>query len=99
MKAVSPLAGIVTVKSNEVPGLAPEKDSPAEQLALHCSHSNGTHTVSYCTEAGLFQSIGISAVICGPGNIEQAHKPDEFIAVEQLRMCETFLTRLAATCT
>jgi acetylornithine deacetylase len=99
MKAVSPLAGIVTVKSNEVPGLAPEKDSPAEQLALHCSHSNGTHTVSYCTEAGLFQSIGIPAVICGPGNIEQAHKPDEFIAVEQLRMCETFMTRLAATCT
>jgi acetylornithine deacetylase len=99
MKAVSSLAGIVTVKSNEVPGLAPEQDSPAEQLALHCSHSNGTHTVSYCTEAGLFQSIGIPAVICGPGNIEQAHKPDEFIAVEQLRMCETFMTRLAATCT
>jgi acetylornithine deacetylase len=99
MKAVSPLASIVTVKSNEVPGLAPEQDSPAEQLALHCSHSNGTHTVSYCTEAGLFKSIGIPAVICGPGNIEQAHKPDEFIAAEQLRMCETFMTRLAATCT
>jgi acetylornithine deacetylase len=99
MKAISQLASIVTVKSNEVPGLAPELASPAEQLALHCSHSNGTHTVSYCTEAGLFQSIGIPAVICGPGNIEQAHKPDEFIAAEQLRMCETFMTRLAATCT
>jgi acetylornithine deacetylase len=94
MKAVSPSAGIETVKHNEVPGLAVEKDSPAEALALHCSHSNGTHTVSYCTEAGLFQEIGIPAVVCGPGNIEQAHKPDEFIAIDQLRKCETFFERL-----
>jgi acetylornithine deacetylase len=94
MKAVSPSAGIETIKHNEVPGLAVEKDSPAEALALHCSHSNGTHTVSYCTEAGLFQEIGIPAVVCGPGNIEQAHKPDEFIAIDQLRKCETFFERL-----
>jgi acetylornithine deacetylase len=94
MKAVSPSAGIETIKHNEVPGLAVEKDSPAEALALHCSHSNGTHTVSYCTEAGLFQEIGIPAVVCGPGNIEQAHKPDEFIEIDQLRKCETFFERL-----
>jgi acetylornithine deacetylase len=98
MKAVSPTAGISTVKHNEVAGLAAETDSPAEALALHCSHTNGTHTVSYCTEAGLFQQIGIPAVVCGPGNIEQAHKPDEFVAVDQLRKCETFLERLTATC-
>ncbi len=98
MKAISLAAGISTIRSNDVPGLAPEQDSPAEQLALHCSHSNGTHAVSYCTEAGLFQEIGIPTVICGPGNIEQAHKPDEFIAVEQLRLCESFMKRLAATC-
>ncbi len=97
MKAVSAAAGIATVRHNEVPGLAIEKDSPAEALALHCSHTNGTHTVSYCTEAGLFQEIGIPAVVCGPGSIEQAHKPDEFIAVEQLRKCEQFLTRLVAS--
>ncbi len=94
MKAVSAAAGIATVRHNEVPGLAVEKDSPAEALALHCSHSNGTHTVSYCTEAGLFQEIGIPAVVCGPGSIEQAHKPDEFIAVDQLRKCEQFFARL-----
>jgi acetylornithine deacetylase len=94
MKAVSPSAGIETIKHNEVPGLAVEKDSPAEALALHCSHSNGTHTVSYYTEAGLFQEIGIPAVVCGPGNIEQAHKPDEFIEIDQLRKCETFFERL-----
>jgi acetylornithine deacetylase len=97
MKAVSATAGIATVRHNEVPGLAIEKDSPAEALALHCSHTNGTHTVSYCTEAGLFQEIGIPAVVCGPGSIEQAHKPDEFIAVEQLRKCEQFFTRLVAS--
>ncbi len=99
MKAVAPSAGIATVKHNDVPGLAVEKNSAAEVLALHCSHSNGTHTVSYCTEAGLFQQAGIPAVICGPGNIEQAHKPDEYVAVEQLRLCEQFMHRLTATCT
>ena len=98
MKAVSPDAGIFFDKANTVPGLAAEKDSPAEQLALHCSHSNSTHTVSYGTEAGLFQQAGIPAVVCGPGSIEQAHKPDEFIAVSELRACEVFLRRLAQKC-
>ncbi len=50
--------------------------------------------MSYCTEAGLFQQIGIPAVICGPGNIEQAHKPDEYIDVSELRKCEGFMERL-----
>ncbi len=98
MKAVSPNTGIFFDKANTVPGLAAEKDSPAEQLALHCSHSNSTHTVSYGTEAGLFQQAGIPAVVCGPGSIEQAHKPDEFIAVSELRACEVFLRRLAQRC-
>jgi acetylornithine deacetylase len=98
MKAVSPLAGIYVDKANAVPGLASEKDSPAEQLALQCSRTNSTHTVSYCTEAGLFQQAGIPAVVCGPGSIEQAHKPDEYIAVSELRTCEVFLRRLADTC-
>jgi acetylornithine deacetylase len=98
MKAVSRDAGINIESANSVPGLAAEKDSPAERLALHCTHSNSTHTVSYCTEAGLFQQAGISAVVCGPGSIEQAHKPDEFIAVSELRKCEGFLRRVAERC-
>jgi acetylornithine deacetylase len=98
MKAVSPSAGIHVERANAVPGLAAEKNSPAEQLALACSHSNATHTVSYCTEAGLFQQAGIPAVVCGPGSIEQAHKPDEFIAISELRKCESFLRRLAERC-
>jgi acetylornithine deacetylase len=98
MKAVSKEAGILTERKNAVPGLAADKESRAEQLALQCTHSNSTHTVSYCTEAGLFQQAGIPAVVCGPGSIEQAHKPDEFIAVSELRKCEVFLKRLAQKC-
>ena len=81
-----------------VPPLMPETESAAEHLALHLAGANSTHAVSYCTEAGLFQAIGVPAVICGPGSIEQAHKPDEFIAVSELRKCEAFMERLIAQC-
>jgi len=94
MRAVAPDTGIATEAVNTVPGLAPEKESPAEVLALHLAGANSTHAVSYCTEAGLFQQIGIPAVICGPGSIEQAHKPDEFIDISELRKCEAFMARL-----
>jgi len=94
MKSVAPETGIVTETVNRVPGLAPEKDSPAEHLALHLANANSTHAVSYCTEAGLFQQIGIPAVICGPGSIEQAHKPDEYIDISELRKCEAFMGKL-----
>jgi acetylornithine deacetylase len=94
MKAVAPDTGINTEMVNRVPGLAPEQDSEAEHLALHLANANATHAVSYCTEAGLFQQIGIPAVICGPGSIEQAHKPDEYIDVSELRKCESFMGRL-----
>jgi acetylornithine deacetylase len=94
MKAVAPDTGIRTDTVNAVPGLAPEPDSAAENLALHLANANSTHAVSYCTEAGLFQQIGIPAVICGPGSIEQAHKPDEYIDISELRKCEAFMSKL-----
>ena len=94
MRKVAPETGIATAAVNSVPGLAPEKDSPAEHLALHLAGANSTHAVSYCTEAGLFQQIGIPAVICGPGSIEQAHKPDEWIEISELRKCEGFMHKL-----
>jgi acetylornithine deacetylase len=94
MRAVAPETGIATETVNQVPGLAPEQDSPAEILALHLANANSTHAVSYCTEAGLFQQIGIPAVICGPGSIEQAHKPDEWIEHGELRKCEAFMGKL-----
>ena len=98
MKYVSREVGITTTSTNEVPGLAPEIDSIAEQLALQATGGNATHAVSYCTEAGLFQQIGLPAIICGPGDIAQAHKPDEFVSRDQLKLCENYLMRLAETC-
>ena len=99
MKAVAQDVGIATRSTNEVPGLRPEDGSEAERLALHAAGANATHAVSYCTEAGLFQQIGIPSVICGPGDIAHAHKPDEFVSVEQMQACEKYLWKLAESCT
>ncbi|MBM3519464.1 MAG: acetylornithine deacetylase [Alphaproteobacteria bacterium] len=96
MHAVSPTSGIRTDTINRVPGLAPEPHSAAENLALHLAGANATHAVSYVTEAGLYQQIGIPTVVCGPGSIEQAHKADEFIDRGELRKCEAFMEKLVA---
>jgi acetylornithine deacetylase len=98
MKRIAPEAEIRTERTNTVPGLAPEEDSPAEALAFHLARSNSALAVSYCTEAGFFQQIGIPTIICGPGSIEQAHRPDEYVEIEQLSRCEAFLRRLLAYC-
>jgi acetylornithine deacetylase len=98
MRKIAGDAGINNQQTNIVPGLAPEDNSPAEHLALHLAGANGTHAVSYCTEAGLFQQIGIPAIICGPGSIEQAHKPDEYIDISEMQKCEVFMKRLLEHC-
>lgn len=98
MKKIARDTGIHNQQTNIVPGLAPEDNSPAEHLALHLANANGTHAVSYCAEAGLFQQIGIPAIICGPGSIEQAHKPDEYLDISELRKCEDFMERLQEHC-
>jgi len=99
MRAVAPETGIVIRRNNTVPPLMPVPGSPAEALALQLTGGNDTGTVPFGTEAGLFQMAGIPAIICGPGSIEQAHKPDEFVAVSELERCEGFLRRLADYCT
>jgi acetylornithine deacetylase len=98
MNAVAQDTGIRTERTNAVPGLRPEQDSPAEQLALHLAEANGSEAVSYCTEAGLFQESGIPSIICGPGSIDDAHKPDEFIAISEMQKCATFMHRLITHC-
>jgi acetylornithine deacetylase len=98
MKKVAGDVGILNTQTNAVPGLAPEENSPAEHLALHLAEANGTHAVSYCAEAGLFQQIGIPAIICGPGSIAQAHKPDEYIDISEMQKCEAFMERLLEHC-
>ena len=81
---------------NSTDGLAAGEDEAIVQLAKDLSRNGQTGKVSYGTEAGLFQQAGIPAVICGPGDIAQAHAPDEFVALDQLAQCERFMERLAA---
>ncbi|TLG79217.1 acetylornithine deacetylase [Methylocystis sp. B8] len=90
-----PEAGIETTTENQVPGLAPEPGSDAETLALRLAKRNATIAVPYATEAGQFQRAGMAAVVCGPGRIDQAHQPDEYIDISELAACLEFLRGLA----
>ena len=87
---------VETIVEVDVPGLDAEPGSEAETLALKLSRSNRTSAVSYATEAGQFQSAGLPTVVCGPGSIDQAHKPDEFLEISQVEACIGFMQRLAA---
>jgi acetylornithine deacetylase len=79
-----------------VSALAPDNGSYAEALVLGALRANRAVSASYATEAGLFQEAGMPTVICGPGSIEQAHKPDEYIEIGELESCANFLRRLLA---
>jgi len=94
MKAVRPEAGVELSERFDVPALEPEEAGNAERLARAITGDNGRHVVSYGTEAGHFQARGYSAVVCGPGDIAQAHQPNEFITVEQFEAGECFMERL-----
>lgn len=94
MKAVRPEASISVEPYFEVPALAPETDGAAEALVRRITGDNGQHVVSYGTEAGQFQAAGYSAIVCGPGDIAQAHQPDEYISVDQFRLGEEFVSRV-----
>ncbi|MGO4572115.1 acetylornithine deacetylase [Microvirga sp. 2TAF3] len=96
MKAVLPETGIVVELVSDVPGLRPEEDGSAERLMRRLTGDNGTHVVAYGTEAGLFQKNGWSTVVCGPGDIAQAHQPDEYIEVSEFEAGERLLRRLIA---
>lgn len=95
MKAKSPKANIEEVYSSIVMGLEPDEDSEAVSLIRDLTGRNSTGVVSFGTEAGLFEAVGISAALCGPGSIEQAHRPDEFVEITQLEECLGMLDRLA----
>jgi acetylornithine deacetylase len=94
MRAIHPEASILTEIVGEVAGLAPEPASPAVALAARLTGRNATGLVPFGTEAGLFQAAGIPTVVCGPGDIAMAHRPDEFIAEEDLAACLAALARL-----
>ena len=94
MQAIHPDTRIEINKKFNVPGLVPEQDGAAETLVRAITGDNGTHVVSYGTEAGQFQEAGYSAVICGPGDIAQAHQPNEFITVAQFNAGHDFMRQL-----
>ncbi len=91
MQAIIPETYIEVIPRDENPALRPEKNSAAELLARQITGDNESHVVSYGTEAGQFQREGYSVVVCGPGSIEQAHQPNEFITIEQFNAGEEFI--------
>ena len=94
MRKVCAHADIVTHVVGEVQGLLPVSQSEARDIVFELTGAHEAELVSFGTEAGLFQSMGMSAVICGPGSIAQAHKPNEYIEIAQLDACLRMLTRL-----
>jgi acetylornithine deacetylase len=99
LKAVRPEAGVTLEKFFGVPALRPEADGAAEVLVRRLTGDNTTGVVSYGTEAGQFQDAGYSAVVCGPGDIAQAHQVDEYLEVSEfeagLRFMQGLLVELA----
>ncbi len=92
----APDASFEVIVTSSYPGLALDPDSPAVALARELSGANAVETVAYGTEAGHFASAGIPAVICGPGSIEQAHRPDEFCALSELEALRSLSAQVIA---
>ena len=91
MKKIFPNASIEKDIIGEIVGFDREEKSDACELISNLTGDNSRQVVSFGTEAGLFQEIGISTVVCGPGSIEQAHKIDEFIVLDELKKCLNLL--------
>ena len=94
MKKIYPKANIEKEIIGEIIGFTKEEKSDAVNLVCNLTGDNSRDVVSFGTEAGLFQEIGISTVVCGPGSIEQAHKIDEHVSFEQLKLCLKMLIDL-----
>lgn len=95
MQAGDPSADIATTVVGEVDGLEPMPENAALRLVAELTGRAEADVVPFGTEAGIYQELGMSAVVCGPGSIDQAHKPDEFVAREQLEQALAMLARLA----
>ena len=95
LKARAPEAGVKVSNYSDVPGFAPEPGGAAETFARRLAGDNGpARAVSYAAEAGQFQRSGLSTVLCGPGSIEQAHQPDEYVEISQMERGQAFMRRL-----
>ena len=94
MREVAATTNIEHVTSAQTPALEPEPDGEAETLVCQLTGHNAALVVPYAAEAGQFQRAGLSTVICGPGSIDQAHKPDEYIDLSQVAEGTEFIRRL-----
>jgi acetylornithine deacetylase len=97
MRAVDPQSGIDLKWVSQTVGLAAAESDAIVQWAMKLSRNSTVGKVSYGTEAGLFQKMGVPTVICGPGDIAEAHRPNEFVALDQLAQCEIFMDRILET--
>ncbi len=96
MKARFTQSGVSIERLSSAPALSAEGSAPAVEFVRRLTGENSPPTnVSYGTEGGQFQEAGFPTIVCGPGSIEQAHQPNEWIALDQLEQCGRFMTRLA----
>lgn len=94
MKSFNKKCSISLSEQNNFPPLITNHNSNIISLCLEKLRTNSVNTVSFGTEAGIFNQIGFQTIVCGPGSIKQAHKPDEYIEIVQLKKCEDFLTKV-----
>ena len=95
MHAVNPATFIQFEELSSMPGLDTHGGSEISELGKKCTGTHEFGKVSFGTEAALFHGASIATIICGPGHIEQAHQPNEWVSLEQLALCESFMRRLA----
>lgn len=94
MQAVDPRSGFTIRRMSEIPALDTGAESEIAGLAQELSGGSDIAKVSFGTEASQFQAAGVPTVVCGPGSIREAHKPDEFVTLDQVARCEVFMRRL-----
>ncbi|MGB6213019.1 acetylornithine deacetylase [Pseudomonas mandelii] len=99
MRAVSEQSEIRFSQLSAYPGLATDAHSEAAELIARFCGSRAFGTVAFGTEGGLFDAAGIPTVVCGPGSMDQGHKPDEFVSLEQLTACDAMLQRMLLSIT
>lgn len=96
MQAVNADTGIYLRPLSAYPGLATPAESEAAQVLVQLCGSADFGTVAFGTEGGLFDQAGIPTVVCGPGSMDQGHKPDEYVSLDQLKLCDAMMNRVAA---
>lgn len=97
MQAIDPNTGIELTQLEDVPAMTDTQSAELQKLIAGLVNDESINKVAYATEGGQFTNAGIATVICGPGSIEQAHKADEFVSLEQLQRCDAFLQQLLLT--